>query len=153
MALIRFACLVAVVAAFAPSRTDVRAPTRRSLFGGGKKEGGGALSNVAGVMDQFKKAQEIAKKSADLQAELSKTEFEGTNEEASGKAPTHFFSMSGQQVPSKARVEGFDGMSAEELALGYADAMKDAQSKSLMAMNEKMQDLYAAVGLGAPPGM
>ena len=52
--------------------------TRQHLFGG-KKEGGGggALGNVAGVMDQFKKAQEIAKKSQELQTELAAAEFEG----------------------------------------------------------------------------
>ena len=47
--------------------------TRQHLFGG-KKEGGGggALGNVAGVMDQFKKAQEIAKKSQELQTEQAR---------------------------------------------------------------------------------
>ena len=65
------ALLVAVAATFSPARQHASPVlTRQHLFGG-KKEGGGggALGNVAGVMDQFKKAQEIAKKSQELQTE------------------------------------------------------------------------------------
>merc|ERR1719271_2334732 len=69
-------------------------------------------------MDQFKKAQEIAKKSQELQTELA------------------------------AAAPGFDGKSAEDLSKAFSEAMADAQAKSLAAMNEKMQALYASVGLG-----
>ena len=64
------ALLLAVAASFSPARQHASPLTRQHLFGG-KKEGGGggALGNVAGVMDQFKKAQEIAKKSQELQTE------------------------------------------------------------------------------------
>ena len=65
------ALLIAVAASFSPARQHASPVlTRQHLFGG-KKEGGGggALGNVAGVMDQFKKAQEIAKKSQELQTE------------------------------------------------------------------------------------
>ena len=67
------ALLIAVAAAFTPARQHASPLTRQHLFGG-KKEGGGggALGNVAGVMDQFKKAQEIAKKSQELQTEQAR---------------------------------------------------------------------------------
>ena len=112
---------------------------------GGKKEGGGggALGNVAGVMDQFKKAQEIAKKSQELQTELAAAEFEGASADGSVT-----FKMNGQQQPVSAAAPGFDGKSAEDLSKAFSEAMADAQAKSLAAMNEKMQALYASVGLG-----
>ena len=118
--------------------------TRQHLFGG-KKEGGGggALGNVAGVMDQFKKAQEIAKKSAELQKELGAAEFEGANADG-----TVTFKMNGQQQATACAAPGFDGMDAEALSKGYTDAMMDAQAKSIAAMNEKMSELYASIGLG-----
>ena len=68
------ALLIAVAASFSPARRHASPVlTRQHLFGG-KKEGGGggALGNVAGVMDQFKKAQEIAKKSQELQTEQAR---------------------------------------------------------------------------------
>ena len=146
------ACVVAVVGAFAPRTSpsiSARPSTRRHLFGGGgKKEGGGALSNVAGVMDQFKKAQEIAKKSADLQKELAAAEFEGANADG-----TVTFKMNGQQQATGCAAPGFDGMDAAALSAGYTDAMKDAQGKSIAAMNEKMSELYSSIGLGGAMGM
>ena len=123
--------------------------TRQHLFGG-KKEGGGggALGNVAGVMDQFKKAQEIAKKSADLQKDLAAAEFEGANADG-----TVTFKMNGQQQATGCAAPGFDGMDAAALSAGYTDAMKDAQGKSIAAMNEKMSELYSSIGLGGAMGM
>ena len=47
-----------------------------------------------------------------------------------------------------AAAPGFDGKSAEDLSKAFSEAMADAQAKSLAAMNEKMQALYASVGLG-----
>ena len=139
------ALCASLVGAFAPPRAaPARSLARRDLFGGGgKKEGGGALSNVAGVMDQFKKAQEIAKKSAELQKELGAAEFEGANADG-----TVTFKMNGQQQATACAAPGFDGMDAEALSKGYTDAMMDAQAKSIAAMNEKMSELYASIGLG-----
>ena len=59
-------------------------------------------------MDQFKKAQEIAKKSQELQTELAAAEFEGSS--ADGAVT---FKMNGQQQPVGAAAPGFDGKSAE----------------------------------------
>ena len=138
------ALLLAVAASFSPARQHASPLTRQHLFGG-KKEGGGggALGNVAGVMDQFKKAQEIAKKSQELQTELAAAEFEGASADGSVT-----FKMNGQQQPVSAAAPGFDGKSAEDLSKAFSEAMADAQAKSLAAMNEKMQALYASVGLG-----
>merc|ERR1719487_2321053 len=94
-------------------------------------------------MDQFKKAQEIAKKSQELQTELAAAEFEGSS--ADGAVT---FKMNGQQQPVSAAAPGFEGKSAEDLSKAFSEAMADAQAKSLAAMNEKMQALYASVGLG-----
>ena len=94
-------------------------------------------------MDQFKKAQEIAKKSQELQTELAAAEFEGASSDGSVT-----FKMNGQQQPVSAAAPGFDGKSAEDLSKAFSEAMADAQAKSLAAMNEKMQALYASVGLG-----
>ena len=58
------------------------------------------------------------------------------------------FKMNGQQQPVSAAAPGFDGKSAEDLSKAFSEAMADAQAKSLAAMNEKMQALYASVGLG-----
>ena len=102
-----------------------------------------APAQVAGVMDQFKKAQEIAKKSQELQTELAAAEFEGASADGSVT-----FKMNGQQQPVSAAAPGFDGKSAEDLSKAFSEAMADAQAKSLAAMNEKMQALYASVGLG-----
>ena len=101
------------------------------LFGGGKKEGGGALSNVASVMDQFKKAQEIAKKSNELQQELAATFVEGAS--ADGKVVVK---MSGQQTPTSATVEDFASFeTGAALSDAYTEAFKAAQAKSLEEMN------------------
>ena len=135
--------LPGAAAFMAPASTP--APLTQQFLFGGKKEGGGggALGNVAGVMDQFKKAQEIAKKSQELQTELAASEFEGASSDGSVT-----FKMNGQQQPVSAAAPGFDGKSAEDLSKAFSEAMADAQAKSLAAMNEKMQALYASVGLG-----
>ena len=140
VALLALACAAAALAP--PRGASSRLASRRFLFGGGKKDGG-ALSNVAGVMDQFKKAQEIAKKSQEMQQELAAAEFEGANADG-----TVTFKMNGQQQATACAAPGFDGMDAEALSKGYTDAMMDAQAKSIAAMNEKMSELYASIGLG-----
>merc|ERR1719174_2405341 len=98
-------------------------------------------------MDQFKKAQEIAKKSQELQTELAAAEFEGASSDGSVT-----FKMNGQQQPVSAAAPGFDGMDAEALSKAFSEAMADAQAKSLQAMNEKMLALYASVGMGGALG-
>mmetsp|Transcript_24398 Transcript_24398/g.73219 ORF Transcript_24398/g.73219 Transcript_24398/m.73219 type:complete len:155 (-) Transcript_24398:25-489(-) len=146
----RILIALAAAHAFAPRTLRTAPQTRRHLFGGGKKDGGGggALGQVAGVMDQFKKAQEIAKKSQELQQELAAAEFEGSDE---GGLVT--FTMNGQQGPVKCTAPGFDGADAETLGKAYLEAMQKAQANSLAAMNEKMQALYKSVGLGGEGGM
>ncbi|KAJ8612383.1 hypothetical protein CTAYLR_007939 [Chrysophaeum taylorii] len=119
--------------------------TARSLFGGGKKEGG-ALSSVAGVVDQYKKAQQIAKKSAELQAELGKTVVEASSED--GKIT---MKISGQQTPVGAEIASLDGYDAATLSDQFTSAIKNAQAKSLEEMNAKLQALYAEIGGAEDP--
>lgn len=115
-----------------------------SLFGGGNKQGG-ALSNVAGVVDQFKKAQQIAKKSQEMQAELTSQIVEGKS--ADGMIT---FSMTGQQIPVSCTME-CDYDDAATASESFTSALKNAQDKSLELMNTKMQALYAEMGLGGAP--
>lgn len=131
---------------FTPTVRSRDPTTTRYLFGGGKKEGGGALSSVAGVVDQYKKAQQIAKKSAELQAELGKTIVEGQSED--GKI---LVTITGQQTPVSASVETLDGYDGESLSQQFTSALKDAQSKSLQEMQLKLQSLYTDIGMGQPP--
>ena len=77
------------------------------------------------------------------QHRLAAAEFEGASADGSVT-----FKMNGQQQPVSAAAPGFDGKSAEDLSKAFSEAMADAQAKSLAAMNEKMQALYASVGLG-----
>merc|ERR1719426_772690 len=65
-------------------------------------------------MDQFKKAQEIAKKSQELQTELAAAEFEGASSDGSVT-----FKMNGQQPPVSAAAPGFEGKSAEDLSKAF----------------------------------
>ena len=60
--------------------------------------------------------------------------------------------MNGQQQPVKFSAPGFEGADAETLGKAYLEAMTKAQANSLAAMNEKMQALYASVGLGGEGG-
>lgn len=131
---------------FTPTVRSRDPTTTCCLFGGGKKEGGGALSSVAGVVDQYKKAQQIAKKSAELQAELGKTIVEGQSED--GKI---LVTITGQQTPVSARVQTLDGYDGESLSQQFTSALKDAQTKSLQEMQLKLQSLYTDIGMGQPP--
>mmetsp|Transcript_19216 Transcript_19216/g.24935 ORF Transcript_19216/g.24935 Transcript_19216/m.24935 type:complete len:153 (-) Transcript_19216:190-648(-) len=120
---------------------------RLNLFGGGqKKEGGGALSNVAGVMDQFKKAQQIAKRSNELQQELAATTVEGAS--VDGKI---IFKVTGQQTPETVTIADFESYDGASLSASLTEALKTAQDKSLQVMNDKMQELYKEIGFGGPP--
>ena len=140
----RVLLLVSTACAFLLPTTTVPVSTKLNLFGGGKKEGGGALSNVASVMDQFKKAQEIAKKSQELQAALAATIVDGKCEGVTVQ-------LTGQQTPVGASIESLDGFDGESLSAAFTAAFKEAQQKSLNEMNSKMQELYKEMGFGGPP--
>lgn len=103
---------------------------------------------VRGADDRrrYKKAQQIAKKSAELQAELGKLTVEGRSED--GKIEV---SITGQQTPVSVKIDSLEGYDGETLGTQMTSALKDAQAKSLEEMQTKLQDLYADIGMGAPP--
>ena len=139
------ALCASLVGAFAPPRAaPARSLARRDLFGGGgADEGGGALSNVAGVMDQFKKAQEIAKKSQELQTELAAAEFEGASADGSVT-----FKMNGQQQPVSAAAPGFDGKSAEDLSKAF-----DSWAEGMVAKAEGRLGLATTTARNSARGL
>ena len=97
-------------AAFMAPTTTQTPLTRHHLFGG-KKEGGGggALGNVAGVMDQFKKAQEIAKKSQELQTEQARRSPSGAFSLLDGAEATPSTRRLLSLLPTQARRGGVRG--------------------------------------------
>lgn len=124
--------------------------TSLHLFGGGKKDGEdkpGLGGNMGNMMEQFKKAQEIAKKTKELQDELQKTEVEGVS--ASGNVKV---TLTGQQKPVGVEIN-VEGRTSEEISEDVVTAMKDAHEKSGKLMGEKMTNLYKDLGLPGTNGM
>ncbi|KAJ1449254.1 hypothetical protein M885DRAFT_536312 [Pelagophyceae sp. CCMP2097] len=102
-----------------------------------------SVARVAGMMDQFKKAQEIAKKSAEMQAELGTLRIEGASTDRRVK-----FVMTGSQTPVSCAIDSLDGFTGATLSAAATEALKAAQVTSLEGMNAKMGALYATMGLG-----
>ena len=104
------------------------------------------MAGMGNMMEQFKKAQEIAKKTQDLQTELSKTSITGSSNSVT-------VTVTGQQKPEKVEIGDLE-ISGEELSEDVRKAMEDAHGKSMKVMGEKMSKLYEGLGLpgqGAPP--
>lgn len=102
---------------------------------------------MGNMMEQFKKAQEIAKKTKELQDELQKTEVEGVS--ASGNVKV---TLTGQQKPVGVEIN-VEGRTSEEISEDVVTAMKDAHEKSGKLMGEKMTNLYKDLGLPGTNGM
>uniref|UniRef100_A0A7S1BEQ4 Nucleoid-associated protein n=1 Tax=Corethron hystrix TaxID=216773 RepID=A0A7S1BEQ4_9STRA len=148
------ATLSPMVMGFAPvpfcRSATFKSSTSLNLFGGkkdGEKGGGGGMGDM---MENFKKAQEIGKKTQALQAELAECSIDGTG--ADGKVTV---TINGQQKPKSVDIdEGYLGSAgAEELSTELTKAFQDAHTKSMALMTEKMQALYGELGLAgmAPP--
>lgn len=120
-----------------------RQPKVYALFGGGK-EGGGNPFDMGKLMDNVKKAQQMVQvETAKIQQELSSTEFEGYDEEETVRVV-----MSGNQEPRSVDVtQEAMSVEAEELSRRLTAAMKEAHSKSVAGMKEKMQTLAKNLGL------
>ncbi|GMH90056.1 hypothetical protein TrST_g2204 [Triparma strigata] len=129
---------------FLPSSTS--SSTSLNLFGGKKdpssSPAAGGMGGMGNMMEQFKKAQEIAKKTQELQSDLAKEMITGT-------AGTVTVTVNGQQKPEKVEL-GDMTLSAEEMSEDVKKAIDDAHAKSMKVMGEKMQTLYEGLGL---PGM
>ncbi|GMH61037.1 hypothetical protein TrRE_jg10323 [Triparma retinervis] len=130
-------------------RGGVPSKTYLNLFGGKKSKdsqpgGGGPMAGMGNMMEQMKKAQEIAKKTQDLQASLGKLEITGS----SGGVTVV---MTGQQKPVSVTLPDDIG-GGEELSRDVERAIGQAQEKSMENMGREMQKLYGELGLpGAAP--
>eukprot|EP00814_Leptocylindrus_danicus_P014831 CAMPEP_0116017404 /NCGR_PEP_ID=MMETSP0321-20121206/8028_1 /TAXON_ID=163516 /ORGANISM="Leptocylindrus danicus var. danicus, Strain B650" /LENGTH=180 /DNA_ID=CAMNT_0003487591 /DNA_START=21 /DNA_END=563 /DNA_ORIENTATION=- len=115
-----------------------------------KKPKEGSIGETAYMMESFKKAQAVSRRTSNLADELSRTKIEGTSSD--GKCTVTF---DGQQRPLgvvidesflELCVRGEDG-DAEELSKSITEAMQEAHAKSKQVMKEKMTVLYSELGL------
>lgn len=148
----------ATVVRMAPATTARRGGAVRSLFGGGKKDNkdgteepnkkSGMFPNMLGLYDTVRKAQQVVQVEAvRVQKELASAEFDGYCQDELIKV-----TLSGNQEPVRVEVlEAALEVGADRLAELINEAYKDAHSKSVLAMKERMKSL--AESLGMPPGI
>jgi DNA-binding protein YbaB len=148
--------LLAIATAFKPlGVTLVRASTARSLFGSPeprkdeiKKDagGGGMFGGMGNIMDQMKKAQEIAKKAEQMNKELMNVVVQG-QDPSGGVIATY----NGLGVPISMRLSDAILAQGEEAAsLAASQAMVDGYTKSQSMMMSRMQAMYAESGVNLP---
>lgn len=129
-----------------------RAPIRtQALFGGGgdgQQGGGNPFGNMANLMENLKKTQALVQaETQKVQKELAETEFEGFSDDETVRVV-----FSGNQTPLSIDItqaaydQGKDAL--EGLLL---EASKEAHSKSVEGMRERMKVLAQTLGL--PQGM
>ena len=101
-------------------------------------------------MEQFKKAQEIGKRTQEMQKELEAMEVTGASSDG-----TVSVVVTGQNKP--VRVEFSDGSLSEGTPEGVSEsvteAMKDAHQKGTEIAAKKMMALYQELGLPVGQGM
>ncbi|BDA42353.1 Nucleoid-associated protein At2g24020, chloroplastic [Coccomyxa sp. Obi] len=118
-----------------------------ALFGKGDGKGGGnPFGNMANLMENVKKAQQLVQvEAAKVQEELSKAEFDGYSNDETIRVV-----MSGNQEPRSVDITeaAMEANSAEELSQLVTEAMKDAHAKSVQGMKERMSTLASSLGLG-----
>mmetsp|Transcript_29392 Transcript_29392/g.44862 ORF Transcript_29392/g.44862 Transcript_29392/m.44862 type:complete len:184 (-) Transcript_29392:212-763(-) len=104
------------------------------------------MGTTATTMENFKQSQEVGRKTSALLVDLSSTTVEGSA--AKGKIKVL---VDGQQKPLGVEIDDdyFDTVGVEDLTEKLATAMQDAHDKSTKLMQEKMESLYAEIGL--PP--
>ncbi|KAL6755309.1 YbaB/EbfC DNA-binding family-domain-containing protein [Haematococcus lacustris] len=123
-----------------------RRPLRVSaLFGGGG--GGGNPFDMKNLMESVKKAQQLVQvETQRVQQELANTEFEGYDEDETVRVV-----MTGNQEPRSVDLtQAAMDTGAEELSKRVTAAMKDAHTKSVAGMKDKMKDLAKTLGIPNP---
>ncbi len=102
------------------------------------------MGSTAKTMENFKQSQELGKKTSALLNELSATSIEGVA--ARGKIRV---TVDGQQLPKIVDVDEdyFNSVTVEDFTEALVQAMQDAHVKSNKVMEEKMNGLYADLGL------
>eukprot|EP00980_Cylindrotheca_fusiformis_P008762 scaffold1869_cov122-Cylindrotheca_fusiformis.AAC.24 len=146
--------------AFAPQILTTQPSTRLHLFGGGGKDSD--QKKGPGMMDQiamFKKAQELAKKKNDLDAELSAVEFVGEGADGKVKATFKFVPVKNPMDPNpdyEAQKfdfddEWFESASADDISSAVKEAVDDGINKTNDAVAEKYQALQTDImGMASP---
>ena len=151
-----FEALLVAVSAFRPGQVFTRRlSTSRNLFGSpeppknspAKKEGGGGLfGNMGNMMENMKKAQEIAKQAEVLNKELADTIIVGND--PSGQVAATF---NGLGMPIGIKIaDSMLSQGSEAVSLAASQAMVDAHAKSQQTMISKMQQMYANAGVPLP---
>ncbi|KAJ3679183.1 hypothetical protein LUZ60_017194 [Juncus effusus] len=107
----------------------------------------GQLGSMQNLFETVKKAQMVLQVDAvRVQKELAATEIDGYCEDELIKV-----TLSGNQQPIRIEVtESAMELGSEKLSLLVTEAYKDAHTRSIQTMKERMADL--AQGLGLPPG-
>ena len=114
---------------------NVRAPSK-------PKEG--SIGETAYMIESFKKAQFVGKRTEVISQDLAKLKCEGSSE--NGKVKVIF---DGQQNPIGVTIDDsfLLNVSNVDLASAFTEAMQDAHSKSRQVMKDKVQSLYSDLGL------
>ena len=104
------------------------------------------METIASTMESFKGAQEVGKRTAAITSDLSIMKIEGSA--AKGRVKCY---MDGQQRPTAVDVDEtyLASVTADALNEALTKALQDAHRKSVEQMEDKMQGLYAHLGL--PP--
>lgn len=134
-----------------------RSLTVTSLWGQKKEENpddaakkglGNMFGNMQGLYDTVRKAQQVVQVEAvRVQKELAAAEFDGYCEEELVKV-----TLSGNQEPIRVEITEIAlEKGAEALSVLVNQAYKDAHTKSVAAMKDRMKNL--AESLGMPPGL
>jgi len=107
-----------------------------------KKEGGGLFGGMGNMIENVKKAQEIAKQAEVVQRDLASTMINGSD--PSGAVVATF---NGIGAPVAIKIsESLLAQGAEAVSIAATKAMIDAHTKSQYAMMTKMQELYGVMG-------
>ena len=143
--------LASQASGFAPTSSTQPSSTALHLFGGGNKSGGGAAKGP-GMMDQlamFKKAQEMAQKKKELDAELAKMDFAGSS--ANGQVTVNFkYSPNNNPMDPNPDYEPqsfqfddafFESASPEDLSA----AIKEAIESGIESTNKAVAEKYAVL--------
>ncbi|XP_024401425.1 nucleoid-associated protein At4g30620, chloroplastic isoform X1 [Physcomitrium patens] len=141
-----------------PTCSTQRSLSVTSLWGGKKEENsdeaakkqglGNMLGNMQGLYDTVRKAQQVVQVEAvRVQKELAAAEFDGYSDDELVKV-----TLSGNQEPVRVEITELAlEKGADALSKLVNQAYKDAHTKSVAAMKERMKNL--AESLGMPPGL
>ena len=104
------------------------------------------FGGMGNIMDQMKKAQEIAKKAEILNKELTNVIVQG--QDPSGQCIANY---NGVGVPISMKIsDSLLSQGSEAVSLAASQAMVDGYTKSQQTMMSRMQAMYAEAGVNLP---